>query len=171
MLKNSIPQAENRLIEAKSALQDFKAAIDCSDIKAGQRHWARFLGALGAVYTKLEQGAKCCGHCSGWWGREKKTRRTDPLLQYLHQARNTDLHGLEEVTVVAPQRLDIKDSQGQGVSLKFAYQEDAQPGPVRVTVGDGKGNEIDITSSLTQIYHDEQFTLLKVSDKRFGDTF
>lgn len=55
--------------------------------------------AAGTIYTKLEQGAKGHGKSAGWYGRKKKERKDDPLLRYLHYARNSEEHGIERVVV------------------------------------------------------------------------
>jgi hypothetical protein len=54
--------------------------------------------AVSSIYSKLEQGAKSSGRSTAWFGRKKKERRSDPLLRYLHFARNSDEHGTEHVT-------------------------------------------------------------------------
>lgn len=61
--------------------------------------------ALNAAFLKLEKGARGCGKSEGWINRHKNTRRTDPLLAYLHQARNVDEHGLEPVSRATPGRI------------------------------------------------------------------
>ena len=46
------------------------------------------------VYTKLENGSKHNSKSKGWFGRIVHERRKDPLLRFIHQARNTEEHGL-----------------------------------------------------------------------------
>jgi hypothetical protein len=59
------------------------------------------------IYSKLEQGAKGCGPSDAWFGRKKYDRKTDPLLRYIHHARNADEHGLEAVTSHDPASLSV----------------------------------------------------------------
>jgi hypothetical protein len=54
--------------------------------------------AANTIYTKLEQGSKSNKKSEYWYGTKKHTRRKDPLLRYLHAARNSDEHGLELVS-------------------------------------------------------------------------
>jgi hypothetical protein len=37
----------------------------------------------------------------GGYGRAKHERRNDPLLSYIHHARNADEHGIKDITRVA----------------------------------------------------------------------
>jgi hypothetical protein len=53
---------------------------------------------LQPVFTKLEQGAKSHPKSQPWSGPVKHQRRTDALLQYIHQARNSDEHGIQRIT-------------------------------------------------------------------------
>lgn len=80
---------------AKDALARLDTA---ADYPAMIKAWVEFLIACGGIYTKLEQGAKGCPKSTYWFGTKKHERRVDPLLVYLHQARNADEHGIEPVT-------------------------------------------------------------------------
>ena len=57
--------------------------------------WWTFLLAASGVYAKLEQGSKGHGKSEAWYGRLTHERRTDPLLSYVHHARNAEEHGLQ----------------------------------------------------------------------------
>lgn len=59
--------------------------------------WTDFLIAVSTIYAKLEQGAKGHPRSEGWFGRKKRERKDDPLLRYLHYARNSNEHGIERV--------------------------------------------------------------------------
>lgn len=72
------------------------------DYEQFQPVWTEFLLALNAAFSKLEKGARGCGKSEAWINRHKNTRRKDPLLSYLHQARNADEHGLEPVSSSTP---------------------------------------------------------------------
>lgn len=83
---------ERALATAKVALAGMKSqppGLDTFD-----QHWAQFLSSFNTIFSKLEQGAKISGRSSCWFGMLKNTRRNDPLLRYLHHARNQENHGL-----------------------------------------------------------------------------
>ena len=95
MNKVAVKAASENLKRAETALHDIEAAQTLAEVETA---WSDFLTAAGRVFTKLEQGAKSNGKSNAWFGRKKHERRTDPLLQYVHHARNADEHGLAEVT-------------------------------------------------------------------------
>ena len=70
------------------------SATNYADFEAA---WTDFLVSTNAIYTILEVGAKGSPQSRQWFGRKKIERRNDPLLQYLHQARNADEHGMAPV--------------------------------------------------------------------------
>lgn len=106
----AVDQARARLSKAEKALEAFKAA---TDVATAEEAWTDFLVAAGTVYSKLEQGAKGYGKSEGWFGRKKKERKDDPLLRYLHYARNSNEHGIQRVAATT------KDNTWQGRKLKF----------------------------------------------------
>ncbi len=65
--------------------------------KAYSQAWSDFLSQASRIYSKLEQGAKGCKTSEPWFGRMKAERKLDPLLAYIHHARNSDEHGLDYV--------------------------------------------------------------------------
>jgi hypothetical protein len=102
MNADALNQAKSRLIRAEKALAAIGAAKAIEDAEAA---WTDFLLAAATIYSKLEQGAKGSGKCQGWFGRKKKERKDDPLLRYLHFARNSDEHGIERVVAQSPSNL------------------------------------------------------------------
>lgn len=94
MLNVAITKAESRLAKAITAQGRLTASTSFREFEPA---WADFLVALNGVYAALEQGAKETPQSRQWFGRKKRERREDPLLQYLHQARNADEHGLEPI--------------------------------------------------------------------------
>jgi len=99
MDKSAVAAAEANLTKAAASMEKMKAAKSHSEFEAA---WTDFLMAAGRVFTKLEQRAKTSGPSKAWYGRQKHLRRNDPLLSYLHHARNIDEHGLEPVTKLRP---------------------------------------------------------------------
>lgn len=78
-----------------SALTQFKAAKSYRDAEAA---WTDFLIACGSFFSKLQEGAKGANASEYWYGLKKHQRKSDPILNYLHKARNSDEHGIEYVT-------------------------------------------------------------------------
>ena len=97
--------------KATLALAMIKAAKSFDEAEAA---WTDFLVAAGAIYSKLEQGAKGHNTSEPWFGRKKKIRKDDPLLRYIHFARNSNEHGIERVVGISPPNRD-----GRGRRLKF----------------------------------------------------
>lgn len=91
MQRDAIDQARLRLDKAWSAL----AALECGNtLTAVEKAWSDYLIAVAGIYSKLEQGCKGFGKSEAWFGRKKNERKVESLLEYLHQARNADEHGI-----------------------------------------------------------------------------
>lgn len=86
--------AYERLRKAEKAFEALRAA---DNFQSAEDAWSDFLLAGAAIYSKLEQGSKITGSSKGWYGKKKNERRKDPLLRYIHFARNTDEHGIERI--------------------------------------------------------------------------
>ncbi len=95
MNPQAVKLASERLSKAERALLRLESA---DKFVAAEEAWADFLLAINSIYSKLEQGAKVNGKSLSWFGRKKNERRKDPLLRYLHFARNSDEHGIEKIT-------------------------------------------------------------------------
>ena len=95
MNPNALKQVEQRLKKAEHA---FARLCETSDLEETRDAWSDFLTAAATIYNKLKEGAQTSGSSIGWYGRIKKDRKSDPLLSYVHHARNCDEHGIEEVT-------------------------------------------------------------------------
>lgn len=93
MNRAAIDIANSRLRNASRALADLQTASDPEEFAD---HWFVFLTSWKAVYTVLEQGAKTSPQSRQWFGAKKAIRRADPLLQYLFEARNDEVHGLTQ---------------------------------------------------------------------------
>ncbi|WHQ69487.1 hypothetical protein [Methylorubrum extorquens] len=96
MKPQAIEKAKNRLRSAESAVSAMFGA------KTGQElsdAWTNFLVHSQAIYSILETGSGKQGRSAGWFGRKKHERRTDPLLRYLHHARNSEEHGISEGSI------------------------------------------------------------------------
>lgn len=93
MKPSAVHQAYERLERARSAA----APLADPDRPYGRLRvdWSDFIMAASTIYTKLEQGSKGNRKSESWFAMQKHKRRKDPLLRYLHAARNSDEHGLE----------------------------------------------------------------------------
>ncbi len=79
---------------AKEALLKMK---DERSPRKAKRYWSDFLNHMQRAYNRLGGAAKD-GRARGWYQRLQAQRSADPLMQYLHQARHADEHGIEEVS-------------------------------------------------------------------------
>jgi hypothetical protein len=59
--------------------------------------WSNFLSAANAVYEALKKGKKGFLKSEEWFAKKRRERRLDPLLNYMHHARNASEHGLHAV--------------------------------------------------------------------------
>jgi hypothetical protein len=84
------------------------------DLDDADEAWAEFLTHANRVYTKLR--AACHGQPLDWmwWKKKMDERRDDPLLCYIHHARNCDTHRLEPMTQhVESASVMVKDPAGR----------------------------------------------------------
>ena len=92
MKRAAIQKANVRIVAARTSLAQL---VDADDITTFAAHWYNFLTAAKNVYTILGVGSKSSPQSAQWFGAKTAHRRSDPLLQYLFQARDDDEHGLE----------------------------------------------------------------------------
>lgn len=150
MNPNAIEQAKIRLKKAEKALSDLACAEYFDDADSA---WSDFLLAASSIYSKLEQGAKGYQKSEPWFGLEKNLRKTDPLLRYIHFARNADEHGIERVTDRSMDNLHLKFNERQVGKLRFADKKTMKPA----------GDEFDCIMAGPTI------KLMRVHDRRYGD--
>jgi len=87
-------QARDRLRRARIAI-DHLSAAGC--FEEAEDAWRDFLLSSAGVYSKLESASKRDNQSRLWFNKKKEERRTDPVLRYLHHARNSDEHTTERV--------------------------------------------------------------------------
>lgn len=102
MRKDALEKAKDRLASAKARLKDLESSKDYGNAR---RHWYDFLLSSNAVFSIIEQGAKGSSKSETWFGNKKHERKTDPLLSYLHHARNADEHNVPSVTELDRQKM------------------------------------------------------------------
>jgi hypothetical protein len=113
----AVERAEARYKRAELALLEFRAADNYQDAESA---WTVFLTSASSIYSQLEQGAKGHGRAEGWYGRQKRMRKDNPILCYLHFARNAEEHGIERITAQHP---DGGLRLGYGERRELAFQK------------------------------------------------
>jgi hypothetical protein len=92
----------NALIQAATAVGRAEKALakleDAASIADATEAWIDFLSSFSRLYTKLDAGSKSDDQSVAWFAGIKRLRKDDQLLCYLHHARNSDYHRLEDVT-------------------------------------------------------------------------
>jgi len=121
MLQAALFQAQQRLERARSAVERLK---ELESHVAAEAAWSDFLLAANGVYAKLEQGSKGCSQSYTWFGKKRGERKQDELLQYLHQARNADEHGVGGTTLA---RADFEILDGNVHNIGVQIGPDREP--------------------------------------------
>jgi hypothetical protein len=155
-----------RLAKARDALSRLESAQGLNEAESA---WSDVLLAGNAVYSKLEQGSKANGKATGWFGRVKKVRKDDPLLSYVHHARNSEEHAIDDITqrMKAGQatftfREPYDPKKLEGVQIRI----DATSRPGHVLVASSNEEVISTT-----MYDRPSLALVRVKDPRFNDHF
>lgn len=81
--------------ELKRAIRAHRRIAVATTVEEAEDAWVDFLGHAHKIYNKLK--AATYGHPRdyGWYGKKLDERSADPLLLYVHKARNCDTHRLE----------------------------------------------------------------------------
>jgi hypothetical protein len=87
-----------RLQRANYRLQDAWG----DDLPEADEAWVEFLTHAAKIYTKLRAACFCHPLDWSWWKKRMDERRDDPMLSYIHHARNCDTHRLEGLTELIP---------------------------------------------------------------------
>lgn len=98
MKKEYLAEAQKAHGELHSHLENLRHPKDVDEI---EREWALVLHYADQVYQRL-QHAPVTPIEKEWHRIVLEERKTDPLLQYAHQARGVEHHGLERVTTRGP---------------------------------------------------------------------
>jgi hypothetical protein len=149
-----------RLSKSHEALARMEAATVLGEVESA---WSDLLLAGNAVYTKLEQGCKGNGEAERWFGRAKNIRKDDRLLSYVHHARNSEEHSIEDVTrrmklgdatISFQEPFDPKKLEG----LQIKIDATSRPGHVLVS----SSNE-DVVS--TKMFDKPSLVLVRVTNR------
>lgn len=108
----------------------------------------------------FEQGAKGNSKSVPWFGRKKGERKRDPLLSYLHHARNSSEHGIERTVGQTPPNRD-----GWGRPLKFNERTEL----FKFQSHDPETGELKAEGEA--LFAGPTLKPVKVADPRYGDVF
>jgi hypothetical protein len=152
----AVDQAKQKLRKADMA---FHALTSAQNYAAVEEAWTDFLLSAASVYSKLRQGAKGNGKSEAWFGRKIKDRKDDPLMRYLHYARNSEEHGIERVVARGPGGKPFSE----GPPLKFGERRS-----IKMQMLDATKNPQTITL-VNAIETGPCIFLVRVRDTRFND--
>lgn len=162
------PAIRHALIRLEKARDALKCIEEAKTLDEADSAWLDLLLSGNGVYSKLEQGSKCNGKAAAWFGRVKKQRKDDPLLSYMHHARNSDEHGIEDIT----KRVKAGDAT---ITIREPYDPSKLEG-VQLFVGTDSLGRVHVKSSNEEVISTKMFdmpslTLVSVKDPRFNDEF
>jgi hypothetical protein len=121
MKQVAIAKARDHLDLAKKAVE--RLNLD-GGFKPYEQAWSEIVSQLSRFYSKLEQGAKGCKTSEPWMGRKKSERKSDPLMSYLHHARNSDEHGIDYITQRGADAMTMKFPSTNEVRVGFEMMID-----------------------------------------------
>lgn len=147
---NAFAKAKARLERMARSITDIEAATTYAEVADA---WERFIFAASTFYSALQQGAKSNGAANAWFGRMKHERRIDPLLQYVHQARNAEEHGIAPITSPTNSKIHLTEKDSE-VTLR----------------SNGRSWDV-ISQSGAVLYPMERAKLATVRDDRYHDSF
>jgi hypothetical protein len=99
MKKVAVDKAKKRMEEAAHYFMALDGLVTCEQF---EYRWSAFLIAINRAFLALDAGARDDAKTRTWWSKKKHEWKKDPLLQYLHQARNADEHGLGALSEITP---------------------------------------------------------------------
>lgn len=154
-----------RLAKARAALERLESSASLDERASA---WSDLLLAGNAVYSKLEQGSKVSGKAAAWFGRAERVRKLDPLLAYMHHARNSEEHGIEDIT-----------SRVKAGDASFTFREPFDPAKLeglQLRIDTDAMGRVRVSSSdedviTTKEYSKPSLVLVRVTDPRFNDYF
>lgn len=161
----AVDQAKRHLSRAGRARQALSIAKTIEETRSA---WSDFLNAVAAIYEILKVGSGKYGSSAGWYGRVIKERKQDELLRYLHHARNSDYHGLEEVTGDKGLRVLRLMPDGTYAGAMTTDSGDGDLSSFRSGVINPDGTQTIITTPIIQT---KFATLVAVTDELHGDRF
>ena len=164
MKRVALQKAAEHLNLVKTAVDEMAAATNFSSY---ERAWMDFLAQASRFYNKLEQGAKNCNKSEPWFGRRKRERKKDPLLSYIHHARDCEEHAIDFTTSMSADMLrgTMPEEGDFRVSFDFMIDKNGKQHfrNVKATGPEGENIPVELVNP--------NIALLTVLDRRFGDSF
>ena len=160
---SAVQQAKRHLARADRARQQL---LNSAEITETRSAWTDFLFAAAGIYEILKVGSRTSGISAAWFGRVVKERKDDELLRYLHRARNSDYHGIKEVTGDNGLR-SLKQMPDGTFAGAMTIGEGLSVSNVRTGVINSDGTETEITTPFIETTF---ATLVAVFDDVHGDT-
>jgi hypothetical protein len=150
MNTTGLTKAADRLRKMDLAVKRLEASKSSG---AAAEAWEDFVLAAGSFYSILQQATKASSKEKAWFGSLKHIRKTDPLLQYIHQARNAEEHGCERIVRAASRQVTMRN---KGDTAWFRVENGTW------VVEDIQG---------TVAFSNDTIALIPIRDDRFGDVF
>lgn len=145
MKSKAIERAKDRLNRASQAVEALDNANGFEQVSAA---WYDFLLASDAIYEQLRAGSSRSDRSRGWFNNKAGQRKADPLLNYLHHARNAEYHGIEDVVEKHTQTANVVSSSGVNVLSSKGQNVICNRTVLRLTgVDDRNGNSYPPPSS------------------------
>lgn len=136
---------------------DSSQGVIAFDAHKVAKSWSDFLIYANRIYEKLSAGANT-SKTRAWAGRMIFQRRKDPLLIYLHQARNSDEHGFDGIVKLVPS--SITNLTGAPLEMQELI------GPA-----DARGYQFTLPPGGIVSIKPAHAEIVEVHDRRHGDSF
>lgn len=115
--------------ELKRAARAARHISTAENLDEAEDAWEDFLTHANRFYLKMRGACHGQGIDWKWWKSRMDERRDDPLLAYIHHARNSDTHRLEDITERVPAGPFVLHIQGVG-TVNYSGPEHLRPLPV-----------------------------------------
>lgn len=111
------------LQRAEQALEAMRSAANLDEF---EEHWKEFLRRVERVWSKMISHFGKSPKWSGWSSPFEHSRRTDPLLSYLVNARGAEEHTVNDIVARDPGGIGINPAFGDTLHIKRLEQRDGQ---------------------------------------------
>ncbi len=119
-MSRAFRHAKNEFRAAQQAVDRMRHARDFNGFEIA---WRDFLSAIEKTWIKVERLCRTAPGFQQWQRSFKDQRSSDPLLQYVYQARHVDQHTVAEIVSLTPGRSTIVDNTPPGQSLHIKHLE------------------------------------------------
>lgn len=119
LLKNHpLRFAYNELFIAEQAYQQM-IIIGVNNFSEYEKAWRQFLDRIERVWVKTKAAVNDMPNWQKIESEVSASRKKDPLLSYIHQARNVDEHSILELTQAWDPKIKAKQ---KGAKLEISWQ-------------------------------------------------